>query len=322
MKEISIMEIGGFRVGHAQSSEAATGCTVLLLDQMSPVGVDVRGGGPASRETQILSPIAHAGAINAILLSGGSAFGLDAAGGVMKYLSERGIGFETGVANVPLVSQSCLFDLGVGRADVRPDARMAYEACENALYDAPEEGNAGAGVGCSVGKYRGMERAMKAGFGTYAIEVGPFRVGALVAVNALGDVYEDGKQIAGLLNAEKNGLSNTLDELFSDVEAAAALTNANTTLGIIVTNAKMDKTQLTKVAGMAHNGYARAIRPVHTMADGDTVYAASTGEIPGDVNLIGAMAACVMEKAIAKAVRASKGAYGLKGAEDLFGIKS
>ena len=317
MKEIGIMDIGGFKVGHAQNAEAATGCTVLLLDEMSPVGADVRGGGPASRETQVISPLAHAEAINAILLSGGSAFGLDAAGGVMKYLSERGIGFETGVAKVPLVSQSCLFDLGVGRADVRPDAQMAYEACENASCNAPEEGSAGAGIGCSVGKYRGMERAMKAGFGTYAIEVGPFQVGALVAVNALGDIYEDGKQIAGLLNAEKTGLSNTLCELFSDVEAAAALTNANTTLGIIVTNAKMTKTQLTKAAGMAHNGYARAIRPVHTMADGDTVYAVSTGSIPGDVNLIGSMAAYVMEKAIVRAVKCAKSAYGLKGFSEL-----
>lgn len=317
MREIGIMEIGGFRIGHAQNAEAATGCTVLLLDRMSPVGVDVRGGGPASRETQVLSPVAHAEAINAILLSGGSAFGLDAAGGVMRYLAERDIGFETGVAKVPLVSQSCLFDLGVGRADVRPDARMAYEACENATHDAPEEGNTGAGTGCSVGKYRGMERAMKSGLGTFAIEAGPFRVGALAAVNALGDIYEDGTQIAGLLNADKTALSNTLSELFSDVEAASALTNANTTLGIIVTNAKLTKTQLTKAAGMAHNGYARAIRPVHTMADGDSIYAVSTGEIPGDVNLIGSMAAYVMEKAIVKAVKSAGGAYGLIGYSDL-----
>lgn len=317
MKEIPIMEIGGFRVGHAQNAEAGTGCTVLLMDRMSPAGADVRGGGPASRETQLLSPLAHAEAINAILLSGGSAFGLDAAGGVMKYLAERGVGFETGIAKVPLVIESCLFDLGVGRADVRPDAQMAYAACENASHDAPEEGNFGAGTGCSVGKYRGMERAMKAGFGTFAIEVGAFKAGALVAVNALGDIYEDGRQIAGLLNAEKTGLSNTLGELFSDVEAACSLTNANTTLGVIVTNAKMTKTQLTKVAGMAHNGYARAIRPVHTMADGDSIYAVSTGEIPGDVNLIGSMAAYVMEKAIARAVKAAQGAYGLKGFAEL-----
>ncbi len=317
MKEIGIMEIGGFRVGHAQNAEAGTGCTVLLMDEMSPAGADVRGGGPASRETQLLSPLAHAEAVNAILLSGGSAFGLDAAGGVMKYLSERGIGFETGIAKVPLVIESCLFDLGVGRADVRPDAEMAYEACENASHDAPEEGNIGAGTGCSVGKYRGMERAMKSGFGTFAIEVGPFKVGALAAVNALGDIYEDGQQMAGLLNAEKTALSNTLNELFADVEAASKLTNANTTLGIIVTNAKMTKTQLTKVAGMAHNGYARAIRPVHTMADGDSIYAVSTGGIPGDVNLIGSMAAYVMERAIVRAVRSAQGAYGLLSYNDL-----
>ena len=317
MKEIGIMEIGGFRVGHAQNAEAGTGCTVLLMDEMSPAGADVRGGGPASRETQLLSPLAHAEAVNAILLSGGSAFGLDAAGGVMKYLSERGIGFETGIGKVPLVIESCLFDLGVGRADVRPDAEMAYEACENASHDAPEEGNIGAGTGCSVGKYRGMERAMKSGFGTFAIEVGPFKVGALAAVNALGDIYEDGQQMAGLLNAEKTALSNTLNELFADVEAASKLTNANTTLGIIVTNAKMTKTQLTKVAGMAHNGYARAIRPVHTMADGDSIYAVSTGGIPGDVNLIGSMAAYVMERAIVRAVRSAQGAYGLLSYNDL-----
>lgn len=311
------MAVGGFRIGHAQNKEAATGCTVLLPDTACPAGVDVRGGGPASRETQLLSPLAHAEAVHAILLSGGSAFGLDAAGGVMKYLSERGIGFDTGVAKVPLVMQSCLFDLGVGRADVRPDAETAYEACENASYDAPGEGSCGAGCGCSVGKYRGMERAMKSGFGTFAIEAGAFRVGALVAVNALGDIYEDGRPIAGLLNKERTGLSCTLSELLDDAQAAPQLPNANTTLGIIVTNAKMTKTQLIKIAGMAHNGFARAIRPVHTMADGDSIYAVSTGDLPGDVNLIGSMAAYVMEKAIAKAVKSAKGAYGLISYNDL-----
>lgn len=315
VKEIPIMDVGGFRVGHAQNVEAATGCTVLLFDRMSCAGVDVRGGGPASRETQILSPVAHADAINAVLLSGGSAFGLDAAGGVQKYLEEQGIGFDTGVAKVPLVSQSCLFDLGVGRVDIRPDAAMAYEACQNAGYDAPAEGNVGAGTGCSVGKYRGMERAMKAGFGTYAVEVGPFKVGALVAVNALGDIFEDGTQIAGLLQKDRKTLSNTLRELTEDL---AALPGGNTTLGIIVTNAALNKSQLTKVAGMAHNGYARAIRPVHTMADGDSIYALSTGSIPGDVNVIGALAATVMEKAIIRAVKAAGSGWGLPGYEEIF----
>lgn len=313
MQEIGIMEVGGFRVGHAQDSEAATGCTVLLCDRMSPAGLDVRGGGPASRESQILSPVAQADSINGVLLSGGSAFGLDAAGGVQKYLEERDIGFDVGVTKVPLVSQSCLFDLGVGRMDVRPDGAMAYRACENAGYNPPAEGNVGVGTGCSVGKYRGMSRAMKSGFGTYALQAGPLKVGALVAVNALGDIYDNGVQIAGLLNADHTALSNTLEELFQDVTIADNLFAGNTTLGIVVTNAKLNKTQLTKVAGMTHNGFARAIRPVHTMADGDSIYALSTGDLPGDINVVGAMAALAMERAIVRAVRAAQSAYGLPG---------
>lgn len=317
MQEIGIMEVGGFRVGHAQNLEAATGCTVLLCDRMSPAGLDVRGGGPASRESQILSPVAQADSINAVLLSGGSAFGLDAAGGVQKYLEERGIGFDVGVTKVPLVSQSCLFDLAIGRMDVRPDAAMAYQACENAGYDAPAQGNVGAGTGCSVGKYRGMGRAMKSGFGTYAIQAGPLKVGALVAVNALGDIYDGTTQIAGLLNEDKTALSNTLDELFQDVSIAENLFTGNTTLGIVVTNAKLNKTQLTKVAGMTHNGFARAIHPVHTNADGDSIYALSMGDLPGDVNVVGAMAAYAMEHAIVRAVRLAQPAYGLPACDSL-----
>ena len=317
MQEISIMEVGGFRIGHAQDEEAATGCTVLLPDRACPAGVDVRGGGPASRETQLLSPVAHADSIHAVLLSGGSAFGLDAAGGVQRYLEEREIGFDTGFAKVPLVCQSCLYDLSVGRADVRPRAEMAYEACVHASYDAPQEGSVGVGTGCSIGKYRGMERAMKSGLGTYAVQVGAYRVGALVAVNALGDVYEEGRPLAGLLDPAGNGLSNTVDELLKDAEFSSVSSGWNTTLGIIVTNACLTKGQLTKVAGMAHNGYARAIRSVHTMADGDSIYALSMGDVPGDVNLIGVLAAQTMERAIARAVRKASSRYGLKGIDAL-----
>ena len=312
------MEVGGFRVGHAQDLDAATGCTVILCDRMSPAGVDVRGGGPASRESQILNPLMDAMGVNAVLLSGGSAFGLDAAGGVQRYLEERDIGFETGVAKVPLVSQSCLFDLGVGRKDIRPDGAMAYAACENASYDQPAQGNVGAGTGCSVGKYRGMDRAMKSGFGTCALQAGALKVGALVAVNALGDVCgPDGQPIAGLLNEEKTGLSSTLEELFRDVDLAAGLPGGNTTLGVVVTNARLDKTHLAKAAGMTHNGYARAIRPVHTTADGDSIYALSLGDLPGDVNVVGALAAQAMEWAIVRAVQTARSAYGLKSWQEL-----
>lgn len=320
MNEIGIMEVGGFRVGHAQDLEAATGCTVILCDRMSPAGLDVRGGGPASRESQILNPVAAAEGINAVLLSGGSAFGLDAAGGVQRYLEQRDIGFDVGVTKVPLVSQSCLFDLTVGRKDVRPTAKMAYEACENASYDAPAEGNVGAGTGCSIGKYRGMDRAMKSGFGTCAFQVGALKVGALVAVNALGDVYgPDGRQVAGLLNQEKTGLSSTLEEMFSEVMLAENLFTGNTTLGVVVTNARFQKTQLCKIAGMTHNGYARAIRPVHTTADGDSIYALSLGDVRSDLNVVGALASQAMERAILRAVQAAKSAYGLMGWEGLYG---
>lgn len=318
MNEIGIMEVGGFQVGHAQDQEAATGCTVILCDRMSPAGLDVRGGGPASRESQILNPVAAAEGINAVLLSGGSAFGLDAAGGVQRYLEERNIGFDVGVTKVPLVSQSCLFDLTVGSKDIRPTAQMAYEACENASYAPPAEGNVGAGTGCSIGKYRGMERAMKSGFGACALQAGTLKVGALVAVNALGDVYgPDGRPVAGLLNPKRTALSNTLEEMFSDVTLAENLFTGNTTLGVVVTNAKLQKTQLTKIAGMTHNGYARAIRPVHTTADGDSIYALSVGEAPGDVNVVGAMAARAMEMAILRAVRMADSAYGLPGYQEL-----
>ena len=318
MKEIGIMEVGGFRVGHAQNREAATGCTVLLCDRMSPAGLDVRGGGPASRESQILNPLMAAEGINAVLLSGGSAFGLDAAGGVQRYLEERDIGFDVGFAKVPLVSESCLFDLGVGSKDVRPDAAMAYAACENASYAPPAEGNEGAGTGCTVGKYKGAARAMKSGFGTFAVEAGNVRVGALVAVNALGDICgPDGRPVAGLLTADGKGLSSTVEELMDDVSHAANLFSGNTTLGIVVTNCVFRKPELCKIAGMTHNGYARAIRPVHTTADGDSIYALSAGDVPGDVNLVGTMAAYAMERAIVRAAAAAESAYGFKACRDL-----
>lgn len=318
MKEIGIMEVGGFRVGHAQNREAATGCTVLLCDRMSPAGLDVRGGGPASRESQILNPLMAAEGINAVLLSGGSAFGLDAAGGVQRYLEERNIGFDVGFAKVPLVSESCLFDLGVGSKDVRPDAAMAYAACENASYAPPAEGNEGAGTGCTVGKYKGAARAMKSGFGTFAVEAGNVRVGALVAVNALGDICgPDGRPVAGLLTADGKGMSSTVEELMDDVSHAANLFSGNTTLGIVVTNCVFRKPELCKIAGMTHNGYARAIRPVHTTADGDSIYALSVGDVPGDVNLVGTMAAYAMERAIVRAAAAAESAYGFKACRDL-----
>ena len=315
MKEIGIIEVGGFKVGHAQNTEAGTGLTVILLDHMSPAGLDVRGGGPASRESQILNPLMTAEGINAVLLSGGSAFGLDAAGGVQKYLEERGEGFAVGPIRVPLVCQSCVFDLGCGRYDVRPDAAMAYAACESASYDAPEEGNVGAGTGCTVGKIMGIERAMKTGFGTYAVQAGNIKVGAMVAVNAAGDVCRsDGSVLAGLLSEDRTHCESSFGAMIRGLEVQVG---TNTTIGAVVTNVKLPKAKLCKVAGMTHNGYARAIRPVHTSGDGDSIYAISTGTAEGSMDAVGALAAYAMEQAIRRAAMAAESAYGYKALCDL-----
>lgn len=319
MKEINIMEIGGFKVGHAQDYDAMTGCTVVLCDKVAPAGVDVRGGGPASRETPLLNPVADAKGIHAVLLSGGSAFGLDAAGGVMKFLEERNIGFDVGVTKVPLVCQSCLFDLGIGKVHVRPQQQMGYEACQNASYYPMAEGNVGAGTGCTVGKINGMNGCMKSGIGSFAVQVGHLKVGAIVAVNALGDVYDldSGKMLAGFRD-ENNKMCSSEEIMMSRVVADNLFTG-NTTIGIILTNAKMDKTLLNKVASMAHNGYARTIRPIHTTADGDSIYALSVGqELEGDVNVIGTLGAYVMGKAVNKAVLSADGACGYPCAKDFF----
>ena len=315
MKEIGIMEVGGFKVGHAQNQEAGTGLTVILLDHMSPAGLDVRGGGPASRESQILNPLMTAEGINAVVLSGGSAFGLDAAGGVQKYLEERGEGFAVGPIRVPLVCQSCVFDLCVGRHDIRPDGAMAYEACRNASYDTPKEGNVGAGTGCTVGKIMGLDRAMKTGFGTYAVQAGDIKVGAMVAVNAAGDVCNaDGSVLAGLLSADHSHCESSFDAMAQGLTLQAGV---NTTIGAVVTNVKLPKAKLCKVAGMTHNGYARAIRPVHTSGDGDSIYAISTGTVEGSMDAVGALAACAMEQAIRRAAVAAESAYGFTALCDL-----
>ena len=315
MTEINFMDIGGFQIGHAQDIVGGTGCTVFLPDQCAVAGVDIRGGGPASREVHLLDPLMAAEGIHAILLSGGSAFGLDAAGGVMQYLEEHDIGFDVGVTKVPLVCQSALFDLVVGDKNARPDSKMAYQACENASYKTPAEGNVGAGTGCTVGKLLGPQNAMKSGIGFYAVEVGEIRIGAMVAVNALGDIYdqETGTKLAGILPDEHGNVRRAEDVLYSFADAPQDLFTGNTTLAVVVTNCKLTKGQMNKIAGMSQNGYARAISPVHTTADGDSIYAVSTGEVEGDLNVVGTLAAHVVEKAIHRSVLQSESAYGYKG---------
>lgn len=319
MEEIGILEVGGFQIGQAQDMEAATGITVLLCDTCAPTGVDIRGGGPASRETPLLDPRAASTGIHALVLSGGSAFALDAAGGVMRYLEERDIGFDVGVTRVPLVCQSCVFDLAIGRKDVRPDAAMAYQACLNARRDTVEEGCVGAGTGCTVGKCGGADFAMKSGLGTYAVRNGDLCVGAIVAVNAMGDIYDidTGKQLAGLRGEDGTGLRSSEEFIYAMETQKAAGYAANTTIGAIVTNAAFDKSKMGKIAAMAHNGFARTIRPVHTSNDGDSIYALSLGTVEANIDVVGTLASYVMGKAVGRAVRAAHGMCGFPAMSDL-----
>lgn len=302
MTRISLTEIEGVRIGNAQDKEAKTGVTVLLFENGARVGVDISGGGPASRETPLTSPVTADNPIHAIVLSGGSAFGLAASDGVMRYLEEHGIGFDTGYAKVPLVCQSCIYDLGCGRADIRPDAAMGYAACISAEQNYPESGNIGGGTGATVGKLYGMARAMKGGLGIYVVSVGQLKMAAVVVVNALGDIYdiENGKQLAGLLTEDLQGFADTCQEFYL-INKKKELFQSNTTIGAVITNGKFSKTEMTKIASMARNAYARCIRPVGTMADGDTIYAASVGEVEADINMAGTLAAEVLGRAIKEA---------------------
>lgn len=320
MKEIRISDIENIKIGQVEDSLGATGCTVVLSEEGSPAGLDVRGGGPASRETELLKPVANAGFINAIVLAGGSAFGLDAAGGVMQCLEEKGIGFDVGITKVPLVCQSDIFDLTVGDPKQRPDKAMGYRAAEAAIAGGNyKDGNYGAGCGATVGKFLGMDYCMKSGIGSYAVEIGELKIGALVVVNALGDIYDHktGKQIAGLLSEDKKSLRSTMDLLINCTEVVENKFTGNTTIGLILTNAEFNKTQLCKLAAMTHNGYARAIKPVHTSADGDSIYAMSTGKVRADLDAVGSMAADIMAEAILRAVRSAEPAYGFPALKDL-----
>ena len=318
LKQIQITEIENIRIGHAQDMEHATGCTVIICENGAPAGVDVRGGGPASRETELLRPVADCTGIHALLLSGGSAFGLDAAGGVMEYLEERNIGFDVGVTKVPLVCESCLFDLNVASHRVRPDKKMGYEACIQSEQNQPAMGNVGAGTGASVGKLGGIQTAMKSGLGMYAVQLGDLKIGAIVAVNALGDVYdyETGKRLAGMRTKDGKDWADSEQVLYTLYNQKKNLFHQNTTIGTIVTNAKFDKTHMNKIAAMAQNGYARSIRPVHTTADGDSIYALSVGEIEADLNVTGTLAAQDMAEALKNAVLEAKPAYGLPAAQN------
>jgi L-aminopeptidase/D-esterase-like protein len=326
----SITDVPGIWVGQAQDMQAATGCTVILCKRQSTGGVDQRGGAPGTRETDALRPMHLVDQVHAVLLAGGSAFGLNAAAGVMRYLEENGVGFNTGVARVPIVPAAVIFDLGIGRSDIRPDAEMAYQACRTASANPPEQGSVGAGTGATVGKILGMGSAVKSGIGTASLEIGGgIFVGALVVVNAFGDVVDpdSGKIIAGARPLQKGLLkiggegkfADTLEVMrsFAGRTILGFMAGQNTVIGVIATNARLNTEETNKIAQMAQNGVALSVRPAHTMLDGDTMFAIATNERKADVNIVGAFATQVVAKAIVNAVQNAKSLGGIPSITDL-----
>lgn len=319
MQQIPFTDIEDIVVGHAHNIESGTGCTVVISEKGSTAGVDVRGGAPGTRETDLLNPVNLVEKIHAVVLAGGSAFGLDAASGVMQYLEEKNIGFDVQVTRVPIVCGAVLFDLTVGDHQTRPDKEMGYQASRNATNQACAEGCVGAGTGATVGKVLGMRRAMKSGLGCYAVQVGKLKIGAIVAVNCLGDVVDPqtGERLAGLLNEDLTKLADTEAVMIQSYANNKNLFAGNTTIGIVATNAILTKSQATKLASMAQNGYARTMRPAHSMYDGDTIFTMSTGHVQADLSVVGLLSARVMERAVISAVKKAHPLFSLKCWADL-----
>ncbi|MDE2094548.1 MAG: P1 family peptidase [Burkholderiales bacterium] len=315
----SLTDVPGIRVGHCTDTRRPTGCTVILTPEGAVAGVDVRGAAPGTRETELLSPLNAVEKVHAVVLAGGSAFGLDAAGGVMRWLDERGHGVPVGAApapgvadtriRVPIVPAAILFDLWVGDASIRPDAACGYAACEAASPQPVPEGNVGAGAGATVGKLFGPQRAMRGGIGSASVTVGGITVAALVAVNAVGDVIDpaSGRVVAGARTPDGTALLGTMRALRHGEWHAPPQIGAATTLGVVATDAVLTKAQANKIAQMAHDGLARTIDPVHTMSDGDTIFALGTGASGrrAETTLLGALGAEVMATAVLRAVRAA-----------------
>lgn len=318
----TLTAVDGLEVGHHTLDARPTGCTVVLARGGAVGGVDVRGGAPGTVETDLFSPLNLVDKVHAIVLSGGSAFGLDTAGGVRRYLDEQNIGFETGVARVPIVAGAILFDLGLGDPSIRPDAACGYKAAASASAARVAMGNVGAGAGATVGKWRGREHAMKGGLGSAAITLGDgVVVAALAAVNAFGDVVDPatGRLVAGARTDEGGALADVRRGLRARPARVPQRPGQNTTIAVVATNAVLTKAQASKVAQMAHDGMARAIVPSHTPLDGDTVFALATGTRPGeaDVLVIGATAADALAAAILRAVEAATPLEGYPAARDL-----
>lgn len=307
----SITDVAGIEVGHCTDNRRPTGCTVVLARGGAVAGVDVRGAAPGTRETDLLEPSNTVEQVHGVLLAGGSAFGLDAAGGVMRWLEEQGVGLSVGPARVPIVPGAVLFDLALGDHRIRPDAAAGYAACRAASRQAPAEGNVGAGAGAVIGKIFGFQRAMKGGIGSASVTVAGVTVGAIIACNALGDVVDPGTGtvIAGARSADGKSLLDARRALLRGEEPRPMLPGSNTTIGVIATDAVITKAQASRLATMGHDGLARAINPVHTLSDGDTLFALGTGASGKALGLmtLGAMVAEACALAVVRAARAARG---------------
>ena len=323
LNTIGITDVEGIRVGHYTDVSAATGCTVVLCEQGAVAGVDVRGSAPGTRETDLLGPTYHVNEVHAVLLSGGSAFGLDAASGVMRYLEERDIGYDAGVAKVPIVPAAILFDLGLVQSRVRPGADEGYAACEAAASGPFEEGSVGAGTGATVGKVMGAERRVKGGIGTASIKLDDgLVVGAVVAVNSIGGIYDpDTGDIVAGPQADGGEMLDSMQIIISpDYRSPGRRPReTNTTIGVVATNARLDKAQANKLASIAHDGIALAVRPAHLMGDGDTLFALSTGAHVGEFQIDQVLAAGVqcVAWAIVRGVEKARGIGGVPGVREL-----
>ncbi len=310
--------IDGVKVGHAQDAVGLTGCTVVLLPAGSKGGVDVRGGAPGTRETDLLNPVNLVEEVHAFVLSGGSAFGLAASVGVVRYLEEKGIGFDTGVVRVPIVPAAVIFDLAIGDAAARPDAEMGYRACRDASQDMNRQGNVGAGTGAAVGMLFGAAGCTKSGLGTACFESGELKVYALAVVNAFGDVVDERGEVIAGARAAGGGFARTeacLEKMLGAAAGPPPLTN--TTLGVIVTNARLSKSDANWVAQKAHDGFARAINPCHTKLDGDLVFAAATGAVEASADMVGVLGATIMARAVRGAVLHARSVAGIPACADL-----
>ncbi len=306
LKEIKITDMKGFRFGNAQNYDAMTGVTAVVFDKPNVCGIDISGGGPAARESYLFTPLAAQQSVTALLLSGGSAYGLAASVGAMKYLEERNMGYHLGNLVVPIVPQSCIFDLGIGSSTVRPDAEMGYAACVDAENNNAVSGNIGGGTGGTAGKIFGMARAQKTGIGYHAVQLGELQMGAVVIVNAFGDIfdYSNGQKIAGAMNEDRSEFVSLEETLYQGQYRIQEKTN--TTIGAVFTNGDFTQQEMCKIAAMTRSALGRSINPVGTGGDGDTIYAISTGGVKSNYNLAGTLACRVLSEAIIDAVKSAK----------------